>query len=944
MKEKSSMAAAQHKPDLSSCASEPIHVPGAIQPYGVLIATESDTWRIEWVSANIEHCLGVAALHAIGLELAQLIGEQACAAIESTLNGDSYGVSNLLYLTLPISLKPERAVLVHRHLGRIIIELEQSAPLESRTLALSRTQSIIASLRESETVAQLCNEAVRQIRLLTNYDRVMVYRFDPDGHGQIIAEAKAPTVTSSYLDLRYPASDIPEQARRLYLLQRVRYIQRVDYLAVPMLSALFPAGLPDAKPAALDMTYCSTRAVSPVHLDYLRNMGVSATLTLSLIQDNQLWGMVVCHHRSPHSVSAETRAFCDVVGQLISVLLRKVISVEELAGQLADQHVLNTLQEDIAALGEVTAGLCEHPEALLALMQAEGAWVRCDGKTRLLGRTPPEEAILALIADIAGRQGEPITALADAGRPEGPGAAYSAVASGILVLPLLNKPGDGIAWIRPEVIQTVSWAGDPLKPVELAGGDQRISPRTSFAAWTELVRGRSAAWTTANLRAAQELTRLITAALLREAEARLAQLSLVDPLTGLANRRMIDKEVERWQNSDTDKPAAVLLLDFDRFKTINDSLGHLAGDQILIQFATRLRMGAPLGSIAGRLGGDEFVLFWPGATSSKAQQLAMALAQTFTEPFLLQDRRYHASTSIGVACSGRSGAQDLMRRADVAMYAAKRQGGGRALMFRPELYPSTLDRVQIEQDLFRALENDEFEIHYQPQVRIADRSICGLEALLRWRHPVRGWIAPSTFIPAAEDSGLITRIGAWMLAGTIQQAADWSDTFPGLTISVNVSPRQLTDGSLSTFLLATLKRYPSAAHRLGIEVTEGVLMNESAVQELHRLRTLDLQVSVDDFGTGYSSLSYLRGLPVDTVKIDRSFVAALGSSAKADRFFKAIVDLAHTLDLHTIAEGCETEDQWRIIAAAGCEQVQGWLVAHAMPAAETSAFLKARAR
>jgi diguanylate cyclase (GGDEF)-like protein len=754
------------------------------------------------------------------------------------------------------------------------------------------------------------------------------------------SRSKAAAVTSSYLDLRFRSSEIPEQACRPYLLQRVHYIQEVDCQAVSILTGNSLAISSDVDPADLDMTYCSTRAGSPAYLAYLRNMGVSAALTLSLIQDDQLWGMIVCHHMSARIISPETRVFCDVVSQLISVLLRKVVSLEDFADRLVDQQILNNLHDAMAAMGNVTDGLCERREALLGLMQAEGAWVRCDGQTLLLGRTPTEDAINHMIANLERVHKSGITALANAGTTNGPSADYPAVASGILVLPLLSKPGDSIVWFRPEVVHTVSCAGDPQKPVEIADDDQRILPRTSFGTWTELVRGRSAPWTAANRWAAQELSRTITAALLRQAETRLAQLSLLDPLTGLANRRMIDEELERWQKSDTGASAALLLLGFDRFKMINDSFGYLAGNEILIQFATRLRLDAPPGSIPGRLGGDEFALFWPGAKSTEAEQLAEVLVQTFAHAFSLQDRQHHASTSIGIACTGRSQGQDLMRSADLAMHAAKHHGGGRALIFRPELYSSTLDSVQIEQDLFQALENKELEIHYQPLVRVADRSVCGLEALLRWRHPVRGWIAPSTFIPAAEESGLITRIGAWALAGAIQQAAEWSETFPSLTISINVSPRQLMDGSLSTFVLNALRRYPSAVRRIAIEVTEAVLMNESATQELHRLRALDLQVSLDDFGTGYSSLCYLRGLPVDTVKIDRSFIAALGSNAKADRLFKAIVDLAHTLELRTIAEGCETEEQWRVIAATGCEQIQGWLVAEAMPSTETLAFLK----
>jgi diguanylate cyclase (GGDEF)-like protein len=448
-------------------------------------------------------------------------------------------------------------------------------------------------------------------------------------------------------------------------------------------------------------------------------------------------------------------------------------------------------------------------------------------------------------------------------------------------------------------------------------------------------------WTEANLRAAQELNRVITDALLRQAETRLARLSSFDPLTGLANRRMIDTEIAHWRDGDGAQSAALLLLDLDRFKAINDSLGHQAGDQILLQFAERLRARAPTGSIAGRLGGDEFVIFWPGAAAPAAKALAQALVEDFNQPFLLRGEQHYAATSIGISCAIADDPHDLAREADIAMYAAKRQGGGKAVVFEIALHDAAVSNMRIEQDLFRAFENNEFEIYYQPLVTLPDRQVSGFEALLRWRHPTRGWISPADFIPVAEETGLITRIGAWVLVGAIRHAKAWSSEFSTLTLSINVSARQLTDGLLSSLLLQTLEREGITPQSICIEVTESGLMNTQAVQELYKLRMMSISVAVDDFGTGYSSLAYLRTLPVDTVKIDRNFVAGLATNTKDARLFRAIVDLAHTLDLHTVAEGCETEAEWDVIAASGCEKVQGWLVAKAMPASAVPGFLAA---
>jgi EAL domain-containing protein (putative c-di-GMP-specific phosphodiesterase class I) len=250
-----------------------------------------------------------------------------------------------------------------------------------------------------------------------------------------------------------------------------------------------------------------------------------------------------------------------------------------------------------------------------------------------------------------------------------------------------------------------------------------------------------------------------------------------------------------------------------------------------------------------------------------------------------------------------------------------------------------IKNIQTEQDLFRAIENNELEVHYQPVATVATRVASGFEALLRWRHPERGWISPAEFIPRAEETGLIKRIGAWVLTNAVRQIAEWRGLREGLTVAVNVSAQQLTEGSLSGFLARVLasEHVPPAA--ICIEVTEGALMQEAAVRELQLVRALGVAVAVDDFGTGYSSLSYLASLPVNTVKIDRSFVSPLGSSPRADRLFRAIVELAHTIDLKVVAEGCETEEQWRVIAAARCESVQGWLVAPALDPAAARAFL-----
>jgi diguanylate cyclase (GGDEF)-like protein len=599
------------------------------------------------------------------------------------------------------------------------------------------------------------------------------------------------------------------------------------------------------------------------------------------------------------------------------------------------------LREDIEAAPSVGEGLIRHSATLMALVDAGGLMIRCGGKTALCGTTPPDDMVTALVAAIRARHGESITHVDDVCPPDGAGSGFAESASGILMMPITNDPGDAIVWFRPEVVKTVQWAGDPNKTMTIEQAGQRISPRKSFAVWQEQRRGRSEPWTETDLLAVHELRRAIMAALLRQAEAKLAQLSAYDALTGLANRRTLETHIAGWRRQFPDGPVALMFLDLDRFKTVNDSLGHAAGDDILIETATRLRNLAPPGSVPGRLGGDEFVLFWPCASETEAMRLASLAVQDLARPMVLLGRPHYTTASVGVAFSATADANDMLRDADAAMYAAKRQGGARAVAFEPSLHAQVLSTMQLEQDLFAALQNGELAIHYQPVVGTPDGALYGFEALLRWHHPLRGWVAPSHFIPVAEDAGLIKDIGAWVMSGAIRQLAEWQRHLPDLRMSVNVSPRQLADDSLVTLLDRLLESEQVPPVSVGIEVTEGALMLEGAVRLLHEFRALGVRVAIDDFGTGYSSLSYLNKLPMDYVKIDRSFVTPLGSGEKAGRFLQAIVDLAHTLDLRCIAEGCETEVQWDAIAASGCDMVQGWLIAPALDAEAASAFVLA---
>ncbi|MGA3039877.1 MAG: EAL domain-containing protein, partial [Bryobacteraceae bacterium] len=404
---------------------------------------------------------------------------------------------------------------------------------------------------------------------------------------------------------------------------------------------------------------------------------------------------------------------------------------------------------------------------------------------------------------------------------------------------------------------------------------------------------------------------------------------LADPLTGLANRLLFTERLEREFAAYRADPAAqfaVIFLDIDRFKLINDSLGHQAGDQLLVAMAERLVRGVRTGAsrarpasrdLAARLGGDEFaVLLCDLSDPAESLQVAQRILTEVREPFTLGDRGVFCTVSIGIApCgAGYRFAADMVRDADTAMYTAKSKGRSRCEVFDETMRARVVERLQMENDLRRAVERHELSVNYQPKVRLTDRRICGFEALARWRHPQRGWIPPTEFIPVAEETGLIHDLDMWILREGCAQMQRWHTAYPNggpLAISVNLSPRQFEQPHLVEEIAAVLQETGIEPSSLRLEITEGVLMDnhELARDILTRLKGLGVGLKIDDFGTGYSSLAYLAQLPFDTLKIDRSFTLQLEGGDCNSQIVKSILDMAHTLGMQVVAEGVEHNDQ-----------------------------------
>ncbi|GAC1316694.1 MAG: EAL domain-containing protein [Chloroflexota bacterium] len=436
----------------------------------------------------------------------------------------------------------------------------------------------------------------------------------------------------------------------------------------------------------------------------------------------------------------------------------------------------------------------------------------------------------------------------------------------------------------------------------------------------------------------------------RALEAQLAHQAFHDSLTGLANRALfrdrLAHALERARRSVN--RLAVLFLDLDDFKAINDGLGHEAGDSLLVGVAERVEQCVRGSDTVARLGGDEFAILVEAAdTDEEFSDLAERILKNLRGAFVLGDREVFARASIGIAISdaGEASAEDLLRDADAAMYHAKRAGGSRAELFEPGLHAAALERLALATDLRRALDRDEIEVHYQPIMHLDSETIRGVEALVRWRHPERGMISPATFIPMAEETGLINPLGMYVLRTACAQAQAWQNTqapseLP-LNVSVNLSTRQVQEPSLCEQVRGVLEETGLAPSSLTLEITEGLLLNDSEtiLERLRELKSLGVNLALDDFGTGYSSLSYLQRFPIDVLKIDKSFVDRVSTGAEAAALVRAIVAMSDSLHLITVAEGIEDRDQANRLRVFGCDRGQGFLFSRPVPAARLTELL-----
>ncbi len=655
---------------LAGCESEQLHLSGRIQAHGALVAADLQDRRITYASANTPELIGAEPDQLFDSPLMSIFSPDEQQRLEQAIEQTGYRPSSpdLYGMRLAAAFDGKADVILHQAGGQIVIEIETAHGDDQANLVpvLHASQTI----GEATSVPEVEAAVASAVRALTGFDRAMVYRFHEDEHGEIVAEDRLPGLVR-YLGHHFPASDIPLQARQIYTRKASRYIPDVDGGDVAVIASPRMAG------TSLDLSRAALRSVSPVHLEYMRNMQTAASVSFSMADGGRLTRLVSCTSENPRSLSRSRRRSCELVVLQAKLQVSAAEQIFRLNDAASRESIRTRLRAAMQSAPAIAEGLTSASGDLLALCQADGAAACADGQYRSIGAAPSEDAVRRLAGEIRAAR-SPGAPWATDRLPQS--TADSLGAAGCLFV-ALGAPDEFVVWFRRDRLQQLRWLGNPH-----AHSAGLINPRKSFDTWLEQVSGSSASWTDADLQAAQLLVYDVESAQLSRAQAKLAYLGLHDPLTGLPNRRHLSSVMTAMlaEATPTD-PVAAIFIDLDRFKEVNDEYGHEAGDCVLREAArrivevTRARGDVVWRADAGnpptvRLGGDEFVVLLPGADAEGAAMVADRIRQSLLEPIAISpDLELTISAAIGVALAAEpEEPHRLLSRADAAMYEDKR--------------------------------------------------------------------------------------------------------------------------------------------------------------------------------------------------------------------------------------------------------------------------------
>lgn len=916
---------------LDNCDKEPIHLIGHIQNHGVFVACRYDqeVKRIDYISENTLEAFKIDSEKLLGQPLDSLLSSNSIEIIEHAISMSLHNTHTSYDLEL--YLPDIQVVQASFHLYNEILFIEFQPFLDKNIATASfnsNGQDVIANfttlMLKNYNFHDLSQNLVSFFFKALNYDRVMVYKFDDDGHGEVIAEEKNENI-EPYLGLHYPASDIPQFARYLYVQNRCRIISSIAAKPIPIRSYSDPKGSFE-----LDLRFSNLRSMSPIHIEYLSNMGIMASLTMSIIKDNKLYAMLIMHNYEPRYCDLKSREIVNQLSYICSDYVNLLDRIEIATGAEKSQDIRNLINIYLFD-SDSQVNFDALSLAILSIFNGDGICGFLNGEhvfSKGLIFDDMKQFSQQVIHSRLLHSKIFYTSNLSKEWPE----IYN-LDRRICGLMLINIPSDKFSFIaifRFEQAKLVRWAG--RKQEYSAEIDGRLHARKSFKEWKDYTKDHSQPWVTNDLLNAKNIRSVFIRYLLRINEINLAKLVSYDTLTGLPNRHFISNKIDHMLEQE--KHVAMLFIDCDRFKTINDSLGHDIGDQVLKEVAVRLKFYETENSIAARLGGDEFTILIESHNIDELDQLGATLIAAFNEPICFLHYTFHVPCSIGIALSTqKSSRSSLMRSADMAMYEAKHNGGNCYMFVNDILMKKADERLEMEQDIYDALKKNQIVNYYQPIVNSKTHKIYGFEALCRWVKSPTEIISPVKFLGVAEETGLIIPIGINIIDNALNDIKLIHKIDNNIVITLNFSPLQMLDQNTSDYLISEVHKRAIDATKICIELTEESYIDDEKelIMKLNKLRQNNFRVALDDFGTGYSSLKYLTNLPMDVVKFDKTLIDHIFSSQKSYKLLEASRLMAEVCGLETVAEGIESFEQSQCVTSIGITYQQGYFFGKPTP-------------
>jgi diguanylate cyclase (GGDEF)-like protein len=934
--------------EAEACAAEKIHYIGSIQPHGFQLILDPDSLKVVQYSENTLALLN--KYHPTSLPLTTQVLHSSIFDWLTLSEPD--GLTKLVDdRTLKVELSPDGIIALNHWecigylAGRwISLEFIPTAPEAYDSFSLvAQMNNMIELLRKAQGTQALFDTITTKFQKYTDFDRVMMYRFLPDFSGEVLSEAVSEREKQKFLHMRFPADDIPKQARELYTKNKVRVFANSEEQPSP----LIPAKLPDGE--YLDQSYSLLRNMSDMHRAYLINMGVKATLSLSLLVDNKLWGLIVFHHNTPKTppnhVVAQLKVTCELFSEIISSYLIPAIHMHQIT-HLMDVKSCIESTFNKAKMATVSNALFE--ESLKTIQDVAGYDYlgiiygdNCYVWDKQVFKLLPQETIEA----ISKLFNEPESSHYQSFQLHQDHKPIPGLEKMVGIYVMRSKiPADFYVFFgRNEVVKSITWSGKPNTVNIVVKDNQRqLEPRSSFALWREQVRGQCDFWSEHDEKileyfyaSCKDFTSVKSNELLLQ---KLEKNAHYDALTGLANRTYFKAFVESLKESRSVNYVSLLFIDLDNFKDVNDFMGHDTGDRLLITIAKRLQAFSRPNDLVVRLGGDEFIIVFTHDKEQELTQLAEKIIKRIGEPIFDHEQTIVITPSVGIISNQVENIDfnEMLKRADIAMYSAKNKGKNAYHFFDSKDQDAFNKKAILTRDLREYIDSEDIELHFQAQCDF-NKQVTGAETLARWNHPKFGYINPEVFIEIAEMNNLIKPLSLKIFRKACEQLAKWQAlnlTSHFETLSINISPSLLLDKCFQDDVCKILTDFPTVSPNIiRLEITESIFMqnHDLAIKNLNVLRDLGFSISLDDFGTGYSSLNYLWKLPIDEVKIDKSFISNMSQDDDLFTMVESIIELCKKLKLEVVAEGVESNVEFNILKGLSCDTCQGYFFCRPMP-------------